>query len=192
MKFPSFPVPLFALLLLAGGSSFAEGAASEGGAAGTKGVAKSLTSTTQKQVLGWVESLRFMPGRALLKAKLDSGAKSNALHAEDISLFEEEGQHMVRFTVREDHHDPHSARYIYERPLVREVNIKLRRTERTDERPAVRLEFCMAGRMHEALFTLTDRSNFNYPVLLGRDFLKDGIVVDSAATFTQRTRCPRV
>jgi hypothetical protein len=184
MKLPSLLVPLFVCLLLAGGAGFAEEPATGTNAAEDLGV-------TQKQVLGWIESLRLMPGRALLKAKLDSGAKSNALHAENIEFFDQDGTQMVRFTVREDHHDPKSARFIYERPLEREVSIKLRRTEQRDARPAVRLEFCMASRMYDALFTLTDRSNFNYPVLLGRDFLKHGIVVDSSATFTQRTRCPR-
>jgi hypothetical protein len=187
MKLTPLLVPLFTGLLLAGGPSFAQESAIDAGSV----QAKSEALVTQKQILGWVESVRFMPGRALLKAKLDSGAKSSALHAEDIELFEQDGNQMVRFTVREDHHDLNSARYIYERPLVREVSIKLRRTEQRDARPAVRLEFCLAGRMHETLFTLTDRSNFNYPVLLGRDFLKDGIVVDASATFTQRTRCPR-
>jgi Uncharacterized protein conserved in archaea len=180
MNRPFLSLPLCACLLLAGGSSLAEGA---------NEAAK--VDSASRQILGWVENMRLMPGRALLKAKLDSGAKSSALHAEDIEYFEQDGRQMVRFTVRENHRDKNSERFIYERPLVREVAIKLRRTEQRDERPAVRLEFCMAGRMHETLFTLTDRTNFNYPVLLGRDFLQHGIVVDSSTTFTQRTRCPR-
>ena len=183
MTRPFLPLPLCACLLFVGGPSFAENPGPEGAA--------DVVDVSATQTLGWVESFRLMPGRALLKAKLDSGAKSSALHAENIEYFEQDNRQMVRFTVLEDHRDPESERFIYERPLVREVSIKLRRTEQRDARPAVRLEFCMAGKRRETLFTLTDRGNFNYPVLLGRDFLKHGIVVDSSATFTQRTRCPR-
>ncbi|MDR2213084.1 MAG: ATP-dependent zinc protease [Pseudomonadales bacterium] len=169
---------LFACLLFAAGFAVAAESTAEAG--------------EQPQILGWIEHLRLMPGRALFKAKLDSGAKSSALHAEDLEFFELDGRQMVRFSLRKDHQDADSERIIYERPLVGEVNIKLRGTERLDARPVVRLEFCLAGQIHNTLFTLTDRSNFNYPVLLGRDFLKYGIVVDSSATFTHRTRCPRV
>jgi len=144
-----------------------------------------------KQVLGWVENLRLMPGRILMKAKLDSGAKSSALHAENIEYFKKDGRDMVRFTVLQNHQDPASERFIYERPLVREVNIKLRYTSVRDERPAVRLEFCLAGASHNAVFSLTNRSDFNYPVLLGREFLKHDILVDSDESFTHRTHCPR-
>ncbi|MEN8720357.1 MAG: RimK/LysX family protein, partial [Oceanococcaceae bacterium] len=40
---------------------------------------------------GWVEKVRLLPGEIPLKAKLDTGAKTSSLHAEDISLFERDG-----------------------------------------------------------------------------------------------------
>jgi hypothetical protein len=145
----------------------------------------------QKRVLGWVENIRLYPNRMLMKAKLDPGARSSAIHAEDIEAFEENGRRMVRFAILAKHDDPDSDRIVMERPLVREVNIKLRNTTRSDERLAVRLEFCLAGEVHNAVFTLTSRSNFNYPVLLGRQFLKDNTLVDSGISFTHNTNCPR-
>jgi hypothetical protein len=149
------------------------------------------TVTDQKRVLGWVENIRLYPDRMLMKAKLDPGARSSAIHAEDIEEYAEDGRRMVRFTILAVHDDPDSERIVMERPLVREVNIKLRNTTRSDQRLAVRLEFCIAGEVHNSLFTLTTRSNFNYPVLLGRQFLRDRILVDSGSSFTHKTRCPR-
>jgi hypothetical protein len=144
-----------------------------------------------KRVLGWVENMRLWPQQMLMKAKLDPGARSSAIHAEDIEQFERDGRRMVRFTILRDHDDPDSERLVLERPLVREVNIKLRNSEEggRDERLAVRLEFCLAGERYNTLFTLTDRDNFNYPVLLGRQFLRNKILVDSGESFTHRTNC---
>ena len=143
-----------------------------------------------KIVLGWVENMRLLPQRMLLKAKLDPGARSSAIHAEDIEAFEKDGRRMVRFTILREHDNPDSERLVLERPLVREVNIKLRNAEgERDERLAVRLEFCLAGERYNTLFSLTNRDNFNYPVLLGRQFLRNRILVDSGESFTQRTNC---
>lgn len=148
-------------------------------------------------VLGWVENMRLLPRRMLMKAKLDPGARSSAIHAEDIEEFEQDGRRMVRFTILRQHDDADSERIVLERPLVREVNIKLRNAEGSDEgsdrdeRLAVRLEFCLAGERYNTLFTLTNRDNFNYPVLLGRQFLRNKILVDSGQSFTHRTSCPQ-
>ena len=147
-----------------------------------------------KIVLGWVENMRLLPQRMLMKGKLDPGARSSAIHAEDIEEFEKDGRRMVRFTILRQHDDADSERIVLERPLVREVNIKLRNTEGSsdrDERLAVRLEFCLAGERYNTLFTLTNRDNFNYPVLLGRQFLRNKILVDSSQSFTHRTSCAR-
>jgi hypothetical protein len=141
-------------------------------------------------VLGWVENMRLLPQRMLLKAKLDPGARSSAIHAENIEEFEKDGRRMVRFTILREHDNPDSERLVLERPLVREVNIKLRNAEgERDERFAVRLEFCLAGERYNTLFSLTNRDNFNYPVLLGRQFLRNKILVDSGESFTERTNC---
>lgn len=150
-----------------------------------------VTTFESKNVLGWVENVRLYPDRMLMKAKLDPGARSSAIHAEDIEEFMQDDRRMVRFTILKDHDAPSSDRIVMERPLVREVNIKLRNTDRRDQRLAIRLEFCLAGERHNTLFTLTNRSNFNYPILLGRQFLSDRILVDSSQSFTHKTRCPR-
>ncbi|HHX82786.1 MAG TPA: hypothetical protein GX696_07390 [Pseudomonadaceae bacterium] len=145
-----------------------------------------------KQVLGWLLNIRVYPDGLLMRAKLDSGARSSAMHAEDIEVFEDDdGRQMVRFVVLDEHDDPDSDAMSLVLPLEREVNIKLRYTDDADARPVVKMEFCMAGKRHTALLSLTDRSNFNYPVLLGREFLKTAYLIDPSESFTHRTGCPR-
>lgn len=145
-----------------------------------------------RQVVGWLLNIRVYPERMLMKAKLDSGARTSAIHAENIRLFEDDdGQQMVSFVIRDDHGDPQSDVMELLLPLEREVNIKLRYTDDSDARPVVRLEFCMAGKRHSELFSLADRSRFNYPVLLGREFLKHEYLIDPSESFTHRTACRR-
>jgi len=45
------------------------------------------------------------------------------------------------------------------------------------------LAICKNGRVYETEFTLNDRSNFNYPILLGRSFLENVALVDAGETF---------
>lgn len=146
-----------------------------------------------KRVLGWLENMRLLPQHMLIRAKLDPGARSSAIHAEDIEQFDKDGRRMVRFTILREHNNPKSERLVLERPLVREINIKMRPGEAggsgRQERLVVRLEFCLAGERYNTLFSLTNRHNFNYPVLLGREFLRNRILVDSGESFTHRTNC---
>jgi hypothetical protein len=177
---------LIAGLLLAG-SSLAAAAQSD-----TSGPAEDAEPNA-KRVLGWVENMRLLPQSMLMKAKLDPGARSSAIHAEEIEYFQDDdNRKMVRFTILREHDNSNSDRLVLERPLVREVAIKMRGDEGggdAQERPAVRLEFCLAGERYNTLFTLTNRDNFNYPVLLGRQFLRNKILVDSGESFTHRTNC---
>ena len=57
------------------------------------------------------------------------------------------------------------------------------------QRPVVELGMCV-GHVHQvAQFTLADRSVFNYQVLVGRNFLKGHIVVDSGSRFETKPKC---
>ena len=150
-----------------------------------------LPTTDRKTVLGWLEHIRIMPGRTLLRAKLDSGARTSTIHAEDIEYGEHDGETFVKFSILKDHDDPESERSYYELPLRKHVNIKLRYTPERDERPVVMLDICLAGIVYQVPFSLTERSDFNYPVLLGREFIQDHFLIDPSQTYTHRTRCRR-
>ena len=141
--------------------------------------------------LGWLERIRLDPWDIVAKAKLDTGAKTAAIHATDIKRFDKDGQKWIRFKLALDHRDPNSETFLVERPLERDVTIKLRGTKHNDARPSVKLGFCLGGRRFEANFTLVNRSKFNYPVLLGRRFLADLAVIDPAARYTSTPTCPK-
>jgi len=142
--------------------------------------------------LGWLERIRLEPWGIVAKAKLDTGAKTAAIHATDIERFEKDGKRWARFKLALDHRDPKSETFLVERPIVRDVKIKMRGVKKNfDARPTVKLQFCLGGKRYEALFTLVNRGKFNYPVLLGRRFLADLAVIDPAAKYNSTPTCPK-
>ncbi|MEN8260862.1 MAG: RimK/LysX family protein [Pseudomonadota bacterium] len=133
--------------------------------------------------MGWIEPVILIPWGVQFKAKLDSGAKTSSIHAKQVERFEKDGEPWVRFVIPvESKRKKRTGKMQVERPLVRDVRIKRHKTS-SYARPVVSLEFCMNGQDYVTQFNLIDRSGFNYPVLLGRRFLKDVAVIDPAAVF---------
>lgn len=133
----------------------------------------------QKIAAGWVENVIFEVGQTHLRAKLDTGAKTSSIHAENIKRFERDGKTWVRFTLPESYKKNAKKRQVVERPLARTVLIKRHKLESV-RRSVVELSFCMYGHYYMTEFTLADRSNYIYPVLLGRQFLSNNVLVDSS------------
>ncbi len=149
--------------------------------------AESLVS--QKDRVGWVEWVQFAT-HLRLKAKLDSGAKTSSLDAREVEVFSKGGERWVRFQLVYKSKKNQVLRKAYERPLVRKVKIK-RHGNASQKRPVVAMDFCFNGRMHRTQFSLVTRNQFIYPVLLGRDFLADWVLIDPGETFIA-TRCEGV
>ena len=127
--------------------------------------------------LGWIEQGVIEPADMTVKFKLDTGALTSSMHAEDIERFERDGEQWVRFKVAlEDVKSEDVVSEIFERPLER--NLRVRGAGGSEERPVVRMDVCIAGERLNEEFSLRDRSNMHYPVLLGRrtlDRLGSGI-----------------
>ena len=68
-----------------------------------------------------------------------------------------------------------------ERQIVRIVKIK-RHNERPAQRPVIKMGICVGDVYKEVEVTITERSGFNYPLLIGRNFLKGSFLIDSART----------
>jgi hypothetical protein len=136
---------------------------------------------------GWVEFVELhLDGEPLrVKAKLDTGAKSSSLDATDITPFDRDGQHWVRFRPSRSGLDEAP---LVEQPVVRYVRIK-RHSGPYDRRPVIRLPLCLGDELRTVEVNLTDRGRFIYPLLLGRKALAGLAVVDPARTYLRAPRC---
>lgn len=139
-------------------------------------------AVSERLIMGWLETFFLEPGHVRFTAKLDTGAKTSSVHADHIENFSKGGVPWVRFDFAANKDD---APIKIEKPLVRTAVIK-ERLSRSSTRGVVKLTICKDGRNYETEFTLNDRSNFNYPILLGRSFLSDVALVDSSATFLHK------
>ncbi|BAP78251.1 hypothetical protein MT1_1074 [Pseudomonas sp. MT-1] len=140
------------------------------------------------QVLGWVEKGLILPEQVAVKFKLDTGALTSSMHAENIDRFEKDGDEWVRFTVElEDVDTDKDVRTRLERKMVRDI--KVRGAGGAEERPVVLMKVCLGNQMYEEQFSLNDRDKMNYPVLIGRRTLEKVGLVDSSKTFTTEPSC---
>ncbi len=152
-----------------------------------------------KVIAGWVEKISLStPGQSTgtsktdpeitVKAKLDTGAETSSIHAEDIKVFKRDNKYWVKFTLVLTDINEKTHHITMEKPRQHRVKIKNRDGDH-DRRSIVELEMCFDGRTHTTLFSLANRSEFLYPVLLGRRFLEGVAVIDSQATFLTLAHC---
>ena len=156
------------------------------------------SDTPVPETLGFVEWLVMNDTSVRLKARLDTGAKTSSLHAVNVEGFKKGEEEWVKFQLPlGDHEDQPSEGKIehedvileFELPVHRTVLIK-RKSAPSQRRYVVKMDFCIAGTNHETQFSLTDRGNFKYPVLLGRRFMRDdNILIDSADSFIAEREC---
>lgn len=142
-------------------------------------VAKPVTGDPV-QVYGWREMVLLEGIKDPLMAKLDTGALTSSLHAEEKEMFERDGKKWVRFIMTDPTAEKPLRRQI-EAPLVRIAKIKEPGGESV-AREVVRMSFQIGGRKMRGDFSLNNRSNMLAPVLLGRSIIKDLGWVDASRT----------
>ncbi len=133
------------------------------------------------QVYGWREKIKIQEIEQEFHAKLDTGALTSSIHAEDIKLFERDGAKWVRF-VATNPREENAKRIPVEAPLVRYARIKEVGGEST-RREVVRLNIRIGNRSLRGEFTLANRSNMLVPVLIGRTMLRELGWVDPGRTY---------
>ena len=145
--------------------------------------AGSDSSPPEKLIIGETEYVAIPSLDTVFAARIDTGAKRTSIYAVDIEPFERDGKPWVRFTIKNPAKDQ-------EFPLEMEVSRTARIKQLGEEsvrRHSVYLVLTMGEITKEVDVNLADRSNFEYPLLLGRDFLKGSVIVDVAQKFTQKT-----
>ncbi|MBF0583190.1 MAG: ATP-dependent zinc protease [Magnetococcales bacterium] len=140
-------------------------------------------------VVGYVEEVRiFLPSdNIVLKAKIDTGAKTSSLDVDELSFFSQKNEDWVRFMLT----DNDGKRIKVSLPVERTARIRRAGTER-DERPVVKLSLCLGNYYKEVEVNLSDRDGMTYPMLIGRQFLSQSYLVDPSRKFIQkRPRCEK-
>ncbi len=139
---------------------------------------------TQHFTLGWEEWLALPSlGLPAIKAKVDTGARTSALHAEAIEPFGRVDKPQVRFLMRPDPGDP-SIEVTCSAKVVDRRNVTSSNGE-SELRYVITTEVEMGGRRWPVELTLTDRGAMNYRMLLGRTSIEDDMIVSPSLSFAQ-------
>lgn len=138
-------------------------------------------------VVGAVEWAFVEPGGIFLEARVDTGAETSSIHAENIQLLEKDGKRYVSFTLE----NPETKQIIpLERRLHRRVLIKQTGDSDSERRYVVRMWVTLGKKRTWLDVSLSDRDDFEYPLLLGRNMLVDEFIVDVARHHTQSKKRP--
>ncbi len=131
-------------------------------------------------VVGEAELASLPEIDAKWRARIDSGAKTTSLHAIDIEEFERDGKAWVRFKARNEKLDTEVA---LERPVLRAAPIRRRGGEDRQIRPVIELEINIGGVSQMAEVNLTNRADFDFPVLIGRNVLSGKMLIDVSRAY---------
>jgi len=145
----------------------------------------SLSAAHVKQVSGWVEKVALGNPPIVLQAKIDTGAKNSSLHTVEYHVFKKDDKDWISFAVVNKEGE---GRRI-EAPLLRYAKIKQKSNRPSRERPVIMLGMCLGNTFKEVEINLVDRSNFNYPLLVGRSFLKGNFLVDADHKYLNTPNC---
>lgn len=135
--------------------------------------AKKIRSA-QLPLIGWRERV-LLPeiGLGPLIAKIDTGARSGALHAENIVI----RGHIVHFTVPLDGRIHHCSLPVRGARRIKSTS------GHSQHRLVVETTVAIGGHSYATEITLTDRTDMGVPMLLGRVFLRGRFLVHSGRSF---------
>ena len=152
-----------------------------------KATAKAALKKPKKKTIGWREWVRLPEldvGR--VKAKIDSGARTSALHAFKITPFTKDGASYVRFVV----HPLQRQRY----PEITCVAVVIDHRRVTDSggraemRYVIRTSLKLGTSRWPIELTLTDRDQMGFRMLVGRQALRRRYLVYTGRSFLARKK----
>ena len=133
-------------------------------------------------VIGWREWVDLPElGISNIKAKVDTGARSSALHAFDLETFERDGSARIRFKVHPVQRDA-VTEVECEAELVGQRWVRSS-SGRAMMRPVIRTPIRMGKRLVRSEITLVRRDLMGFRMLIGRRVLKKKFLVDCGKSF---------
>ena len=148
-----------------------------------------VAKVNAKVVVGWIEKGLILPEQTAVKIKVDSGALTSSMHAVNLDFFELKGKSWVRYEVPvRDADTGKRVTMKFERPVYRRILVRGAGGE--DRRPVVKMSMCIGGQVYEEQFSLRDRGDMTYPVLIGRRTIEHIGLIDVSRTFMLKLDCP--
>ena len=133
-------------------------------------------------VIGWREWVRLPElGIRNIKVKVDTGARSSALHAYDVQEFHKGDEKWVRFKI---HPDQRSAnRTVVAEAKILEYRLVKNSGGKAVRRPVILTTVSLLDTSWEIELTLANRDEMGFRMLLGREAVRGRLLIDSGGSF---------
>jgi hypothetical protein len=129
---------------------------------------------TDKQIVGLREQVLIGGLNMVMQARISTQVANSVVDARNIQMFERNGVEWVRFTIyNPETKEPH----VLERKRLRFQTVQTANPT-PDRRPVVEIRFTIGKLTQKGEFILADRSDSEYPILIGRNLLRDVMLVD--------------
>lgn len=137
------------------------------------------------RVLGWREWVSLPDlGIAKIKAKVDTGARTSALHAFDVSLDETGDVKIVRFKIHPKQRDLKTV-IECEAPLLDEREVR-DSGGHSESRYIIKTKISIGSSTHMAEVSLTNRDSMGFRMLIGRTTMNGYYLVDPGQSFLMK------
>lgn len=146
--------------------------------------AMTVSPQSSVPVIGWRERVA-LPELAIasVKAKIDTGARSSALHAFDIEYFKKDKTDFVRFKVH-PHQRSNQKTITTEAPLLEMRQIR-NSGGQAETRPVIITQVSTHDQQWPIELTLTNRDVMGFRMLLGRQAVRKRFLVDPGQSYLQ-------
>jgi hypothetical protein len=131
------------------------------------------------EIVGWLEHIS-LPSLNLydIEAKIDSGAQTSALHAENIEYFFQDEKKHVQFNFRTE-----AGEIIHSKALFIEERGVTSSNGHSTTRPVIQLPIQIGSQEFDTQMTLINRQSMKFKILIGRNTLHQRFLINTSESF---------
>lgn len=141
----------------------------------------------EKIVLGWRENVSIPDlGIKEIKAKVDSGARTSALHVTQLKIITKGSHQYAEFMAHPKQRS--SQPEIFNRKKIISFKKVKSSNGKSENRPMIEVEIVLGQQRRSILLSLTNRDLMGFRFLLGREAVKGPYLIDPKASFLLRKK----
>lgn len=139
-------------------------------------------STKDLPTIGWREWVKLPDlGVSKIKVKVDTGARSSALHAFDVEEFMRDGKPWVRFKIHPAQRS--SKKTVNAEAAILDYRLVKNTGGKSTKRPVIITNVSLLGITWPVELTLANRDDMGFRMLLGRQAIRRRLLVDPGGSY---------
>ena len=133
-------------------------------------------------VIGWREWVKLPDlGVARIKVKVDTGARSSALHAYDVEEFTKDDEEWVRFKIHPNQRS--NKKSITAEAKILDYRLVKNTGGKSTRRPVILTNVTLLNTTWAVELTLANRDEMGFRMLLGREAIRRRMIVDPGRSY---------